>query len=170
MAPRVKKIHRHRDGGELVIEQTRDLDRIAALLAAAGLPAAGLARPGHCYLTASVGARAVGVAGVETRIDLAVLSALAVIAEMRRHGLGTALLAAARTAAHTRGARALYALAPSATGEFFQRHGFAAIAMTSATAALAGTFVADHLPASSLAVAGCTAWLLDISRDGIVRR
>ena len=38
MAPRVKKIRRHRDDGELVIEQTHDLEGIAALLAAAALP------------------------------------------------------------------------------------------------------------------------------------
>ena len=46
MAPRVKKIRRHRDDGELVIEQTRDLERVAALLEATGLPAAGLSAPG----------------------------------------------------------------------------------------------------------------------------
>jgi GNAT superfamily N-acetyltransferase len=169
MAPRVKKIRRHRDDGELVIEQTRDLARVATLFEAAGLPATGLERPGCCYLSACIGTRPVGVAGVETRIDIAVLGALVVLEELRRRGIGTALLAAARAAAHTRGARGLYALAPPEIGEFFASHGFAAVAVSEATAALAGTFVTNPLPTSS-ANTGCTAWLLDISRDGIVMR
>jgi len=169
MAPWVKKIRRHRDDGELVIEQTRDLARIATLLEASGLPAPGLQRLGQCYFSACIGTRPVGVAGVETRIDIAVLGALVVLAELRRRGIGTALLAAARAAAHTRGARGLYALAPPEIGEFFASHGFAPVGLTEATAALAGTIVTDRLWTSS-ANAGCTAWLLDISRDGIVMR
>ena len=110
------------------------------------------------------------MAGVETRVDIAVLGALAVIAEMRRRGIGAALLAAARGAAHTRGARGLYTLAPPDMGGFFARHGFAAVAMTEATTALAGTFVAEQRLTSPVANAQCTAWLLDISRDGIVVR
>jgi len=170
MAPRVKKIRRHRDDGELVIEQTRDFARVAAMLEAAELPAPGLDRSGNCFLIAYVGARPVGVAGVETRIDVAVLRSLAVIDEMRRRGIGTALVVAARAAAHTRGARSLYALTPRDGGEYFARHGFAAVAVPPALEALAGTFVADHLRANPAQVPGCTAWLLDISRDGIVIR
>jgi GNAT superfamily N-acetyltransferase len=169
MAPRVKKIRRHRDDGELVIEQTHDLARVATLFEATGLPATGLERPGHCYLSACIGTRPVGVAGLETRIDIAVLGALVVLAESRRRGIGTALLVAARAAAHTRGARGLYALAPPEIGKFFARHGFAVVALAEATAALAGTLVTDRLRENS-ANAGCTAWLLDISRDGIVMR
>ena len=170
MGLRVKKIRRPRDDGELVIEQTRDRTRVATILAATGIPAVGLERPGHCYLIANVGGRLVGVAAVETRIDVAVLGALAVVPAMRRCGIGAALLAAARRAAHTRGARELYAVAPPEAGVFFQRNGFAPVATTPAIAALAGTFVADQLRTSPLAITEWTAWLLDISRDGIVIR
>lgn len=170
MAPRVKKIRRNRNDGELAIEQTRDLARVAAMLEAAEIPAAGLDRPGSCFLIAYVGARPVGVAAVETRIDVAVLRALAVVAEMRQRGIGTALVTAARGAVHTRGARSLYALAPNDGGQYFKRRGFAAAVTSQAIEALEGTFVADHLRACPDQIHSCGAWLLDISRDGIVMR
>jgi N-acetylglutamate synthase-like GNAT family acetyltransferase len=143
---------------------------VASLLEATGLPGGAVERPGYCYLAAYHGARLVGVAGVQTYVDIAVLGTLGVINEMRHRGIGTALLAAARAAAHTRGASILYALAPLNTDEFFARYGFAAIPITEALPALIGTGIADRSRTTAETYAGCTAWLLDMSRDGIVTR
>jgi N-acetylglutamate synthase-like GNAT family acetyltransferase len=170
MAARVRKVRRHRDDGELVVEQTRDLARVAEMLQAAGLSTAELDRPGNCFLIAYLGATRAGLAGVETRIDVAVIRVLAVVPKMRREGIGAALVAAARAAAHTRGARALYALAPDEAGQYFKRLGFAAAVMTEVVPVLDGTFVADHLRAYPDLIQDLTAWSLDISRDGTVMR
>ncbi len=84
--------------------------------------------PAGCYLLAYAGAEAVGVVGVETVVDAGLISILMVIEPMRRRGIGAALLAAARKAAHTRGARQLFAIA-SDSG-YLPRFGFAPISMT----------------------------------------
>jgi N-acetylglutamate synthase-like GNAT family acetyltransferase len=170
MAARVRKVRRHRDDGELTIEQTRDLARVAEMLEAAGLSTTGLDRPGNCFLIAYLGASPVGLAGVETRIDVAVIRTLAVVPEMRGLGIGAALAAAARAAAHTRGARTVYALAPHDAGQYFKRLGFAAAVMTEVIAALDSAFVADHLRATPDRIQDLTVWSLDISHDGIVVR
>jgi N-acetylglutamate synthase-like GNAT family acetyltransferase len=170
MAARVRKIRRHRDDGELAVEQTHDVARVAEMLEAAGLSTTGLYRPGNSFLIAYLGATPVGLAGVETRIDVAAIRALAVVAEMRRRGIGAALAAAARAAAHARGARTLYALAPDDGGQYFKRLGFKAAVLTDAIEALDGTFVADNLRTIPDRIQDLTAWSLDISRDGIVMR
>lgn len=169
MRPRVRKIRR-RDDAVLAIEQTPEHAELRALLAAIGLPAAGLEDPNRCCLAARLGGRPVGVAAVETRLDVAVLGTLAVVAERRRQGIGTALLAGARSAAHTRGARSLYALAPPSVAEFLRRSGFAPAPTSAAITALRGTFVGDRLSTDPLPPERCQAWLLDISSDGIIRR
>ena len=169
MGPRVRKIQR-RDDAVLAIEQTHDLAELTALLAAVGLPADGPEQANRCCLAARVGGRPVGVAAVETRLDVAVLGTLAVIAERRRQGIGTALLAGARSAAHTRGARNFYALAPPSVAEFLRRSGFAPAPMSEATTALRGTLIGDRLTVDPLNPASCQAWLLDISSDGIIHR
>ncbi|MGA7870319.1 MAG: GNAT family N-acetyltransferase, partial [Candidatus Binatus sp.] len=114
-------IRRHR-AGELVIEQTRDLARVRKLLARAGMMTAGIEWPAACYIVAYVGDEAVGMIGVESKIDAALIRSLYVDESMRRRGIGGALVAAARKAAHTRGARHLYLFSTDA-GEFFARHG-----------------------------------------------
>lgn len=167
---RVRKVRRHREAGALMIEQTRDVGQVAALLERAGMPAGGVDHRGNCLLLACVGNDPVGAAVLETRIDIAFLRALVVSASTRRRGIGTALLAAARTAVHTRGARRLYALASPDAGAFLERNGFAPTAVAPALAALAGTFVTDYLGALPAPTTDCAAWLLDISRDGLVIR
>jgi GNAT superfamily N-acetyltransferase len=165
--PRVRKLRR-RDDAVLAIEQTHDHAELTALLAASGLPAGGLELSNRCCLAARVGGRSVGVAAIETRLDVAVLGTLTVIAERRRQGIGAALLAGARSAAHTRGARSFYALAPPSVAEFLRRSGFTPAPMSEAITALKGTFVGDRLSVDPVKPERCQAWLLDISRDGII--
>src|SRR5260370_18769097 len=112
-------LRKHREG-ELVIEQTRDIARLRTMLDGGGMLTAGIEWPAACYLLAFFGDDAVGAIGVEPQIDAALIRSLYVIDSMRRRGIGAALVAAARKAAHTRGARHLYLFATEA-GAFFTR-------------------------------------------------
>src|SRR5271154_1945208 len=127
-------IRKHR-AGELVIEQTRDLGLVRATLGQAGMTTAGIEWPAACYIAAYIGDEAVGVIGVEPKIDAALIRSLCVNESMRRRGIGGALLAAARKAAHTRGARHLYLFGAEAGG-FFERHGFKAVTVAEVIAAI----------------------------------
>src|SRR5260370_20997776 len=111
-------IRKHR-AGELVIEQTRHLARVREMLAQAGLTTEGIEWPAACYLVAYFGDDAVGVIGVEPKIDAALIRSVYVNESMRGRGIGAALVAAARKAAHTPGARHLYLFSTDA-GEFFE--------------------------------------------------
>ena len=171
MAPATKKIRRRPGAGELAIAQTRDLASVARMLAAAGMSIGGVEAPGACYLTAQIGEEPAGVVGIEVRVDAALIRSLMVIEARRRRGIGAALVAAARIAAHTRGARMLYAIgsASDAAG-YFARFGFAPTAADEMLSALAGTFMADHLREHPEELARIRAWSLDISRDGVINR
>jgi len=59
-------IRKHR-AGELVVEQTRDLERVCAMLVRAGMDTDGIEWPAACYIVAYVGDEAVGVIGVESK-------------------------------------------------------------------------------------------------------
>src|SRR3984957_6230053 len=113
-------IRKHR-AGELVIEQTRNLALVGEMLTRAGMITDGIEWPAACYIVAYVGDEAVGVIGVESKIDAALIRSLFVDESTRGRGIGAALIAAARKAAHTRGARHLY-LFSSDAGPFFARH------------------------------------------------
>ena len=90
---------------------------------------------------------------------------------MRGRALGAALIAAARTAAHTRGARTLYALAPDAdASRYLERFGFAPSTMETLVAALAGTFVVEYLRTRPDARGRYRALALDIAHDGVIMR
>jgi N-acetylglutamate synthase-like GNAT family acetyltransferase len=167
---RVKKIRRQHEAGAIVVEQTRDFARGAAMLEAADRSTAGLEHPGVCTMIAYTGDSPAGVVAVEAVIDVAVMRSLLVAEPSRGRGIGAALVAAARAAAHTRGARKLYAFAPEAEGRYLEGLGFVSAAASEALGALAGTFVADYLRANPEELARCAAWLLDISMDGIVIR
>src|ERR1700733_12805793 len=99
---------RKKSEGKLVIEQTRDLECVRKMLSGAGMTTDGIEWPPACYLVAYFGTEPVGVIGVEPSLDAALLRSLYVRDEMRARGIGTQLVAAARKAAHTRGARSLY--------------------------------------------------------------
>jgi N-acetylglutamate synthase-like GNAT family acetyltransferase len=162
---------RRRAPGELVVEQTRDLALVAQTLVAAGMLADGIDAPGGCYLTAHVGDRLAGVIGIEARVDAALIRSLMVAETDRRRGIGAALVAAARTAAHTRGARTLYALAPdSGAARYFERFGFTSTTSASLIGALAGTFIIDYLRQRPDELARCHILSLDIAHDGVILR
>jgi len=146
---------------------------VGAILAqtgeAAGIIAGGLDAPGACWIAASVGDAIAGVAGIETIVDAAVIRSLAVAGSMRQRGIGAALVNAARKAAHTRGARRLYALGRRGE-EYLLRFGFVRVAATETIADLAGTFTADYLHAHPGELARMDPLRLDISRDGVIER
>jgi len=155
----------------------------------AGIAVGGLDAPGACWIGASigdVGADAIGdaaggtgillagVIGIETIVDTAVIRSLAVAQAMRRRGIGAALVGAARKAAHTRGARRLYALGPrgqdSSARDYLLRFGFEPVIPTAMLEELDGTFTASYLRARPERLARIDALGLDISRDGMIVR
>ncbi len=138
----------------------------------AGIIAGGLDAPGACWIAASMGdaiAGIVGIVGVETVVDAAVIRSLAVAEAKRRRGIGAALVNAARKAAHTRGARRLYALGRRGE-EYMLRFGFARVAAAEMIDDLAGTFSADYLRAHPGELARMDPLRLDISREGVIER
>jgi N-acetylglutamate synthase-like GNAT family acetyltransferase len=171
VAAAIKKIRRRRAAGELAVAQTRDLAQAAKMLSAAGMLAEGLESSGGCYLMAYVGAAVAGVVGIEVRVDAALIRSLMVVDGMRRRGVGAALVAAARTAAHTRGARTLYALASdSDSARYFARFGFAPAALEEVLEALAGTFMADYVRQHRDECTQLRTLSLDIANDGVIER
>ncbi len=161
-------IRKHR-AGELAVEQTRDFPLVREMLARAGMITDGIEWPAACYHFAYVGDEAVGVIGVESRIDAALIRSLYVNESMRRRGIGGELVAAARKAAHTRGARHLYLFSAEAGG-FFARHGFTTVAVAEVIAALPGVPQADYYRERPEELAREVAYHLDISGDGLIER
>ena len=159
---------KHRPG-EIVIEQTRDLARVRSLLEQAAMITEGIEWPPACYLLAFDGDEAVGVVGVEPILDSALIRSLFVMESHRRRKIGEQLVAAARKAAHTRGARQLYLFSTGAGG-FFERMGFQRVSVSDLTAALRGTPQTDYYLARPAELSQEVAYLLDISRDGIIDR
>lgn len=159
---------KHR-AGEIVIEQTRDYATIRRLLEQDAMITDGIEWPPACYLLAFDGDEAVGTIGVEPLLDAALLRSVYVVPSYRRRGLARDLVAQARKAAHTRGARELYLFSTGA-GEFFMRLGFEPVAVSDVTAALKGTPQADYYLARPDELARETAYRMDISRDGIIER
>lgn len=139
------------------------------MLSAAGMILAGIEWPSACFLVAWFGHEAAGVVGVETRVNAALVRSLLVVEAMRRRGIGAALLAAARKAAHTRGAKTLYAFSTGA-GEFFRRFGFEPAPVDELVAALNGAPQVEYYVARPEELAREAAWKLDISRDGVIVR
>src|SRR5712671_5657267 len=161
-------LRKHRPG-ELVIEQTRDLNQVREMLAGAGLMTDGIEWPAACYILAYNGDEAIGVVGVEAKIDAALIRSLYVKRAMRQRGIGAALLAAARKAAHTRGARHLYLFSTEA-GSFFERQGFVRAEVATVIAALPGVPQVEHYRARPDELAREVAYHLDISGDGVIER
>jgi len=161
-------IRKHR-AGELVIEQTRNLAVVREMLTRAGMMTDGIEWPAACYIVAYVGDEAVGVIGVESKIDAALIRSLYVNESMRGRGIGAGLIAAARKAAHTRGARHLY-LFSTDTGEFFERHGFKRVAVDDVIAVIPGVPQVEFYRARPAELAREIAYHLDISSDGVIER
>ncbi|HUA35379.1 MAG TPA: GNAT family N-acetyltransferase [Candidatus Binataceae bacterium] len=161
-------IRKHREG-ELVIEQTRDLALVRALLERAAMLTDGIDAPSSCCLLAYFGHEPVGMVGVEPRLDAALIRSLYVVDTMRSRGIGAALVAAARKAAHTRGAQHLYLFSTDA-GDFFRRLGFEQISVDRVLSALKGAPHVEHYRAHPDQLAKEIAYHLDISRDGVIER
>src|SRR5271156_4446714 len=161
-------ISQHR-AGELVVEQTRDLALVRAMLERGGITTGGIEWPAACYIVAYLGDDAVGVIGVEPKIDAALIRSLFVNESMRRRGIGGALLAAARKAAHTRGARHLYLFGAEAGG-FFERHGFTAVVAADVVAAIPGVPEGERIRARPPELTRQAGYHLDISGDGVIER
>lgn len=161
-------LRKHRQG-ELAIEQTRDLARVREMIADAGMMTDGIEWPAACYILAYHGDEAIGVVGVEAKIDTALIRSLYVKASMRQRGIGAALVTAARKAAHTRGARHLYLFSTDAGG-FFERQGFVRAAVADVIGALAGVPYVEHYRARPEELAREVAYHLDISGDGVIDR
>jgi GNAT superfamily N-acetyltransferase len=161
-------LRKHRQG-ELVIEQTRDAARIKAMLEHAGMIAHGTDWPPACYIGAFIGDEMVGLIGIEPRLDAALIRSLYVAEPMRKRGIGAQLLAAARKAAHTRGARHLYLFSTDA-GDFFRRFGFEQTPVAALVDALAGAPQVEYYRARPDELARQVAFHLDISEDGVIRR
>ncbi len=160
---------RRRTEGRLVIEQSRDLEQVRAMLSAAGMITEGIEWPPACYLVAWFGHEAAGVVGIESRLNAALVRSVLVAETMRGRGIGAALVAAARKAAHTRGAKMLYAFSTDA-GEFFQRFGFELAPLDELVAALRGAPQVEYYVARPDELKREVAWRLDISRDGVIIR
>lgn len=162
-------IRRHR-AGELVIEQTRDIAAVRAFLEAGTMITDGIEWPAACYLIAFFGDAPVGVVGVEPKIDAALIRSLHVIEAMRRQGIAARLLADARKAAHTRGARTLYLFAYPELRGFFERFGFSEVAPERLMNDLRGAPEVEYYRAHPEELARECAMTLDISTDGLIAR
>lgn len=166
----VRKVRRRARADEVVVEQASDHAAIRALLGAAGLDDAGLDRPGTCFLIAYLGSTPIGLVWIETRVDAALIRALWVAEAMRARGVGAALIRAARAAAHTRGARHLFALARQPEALYLGRFGFATISDRDGLESIFKMFSADY---PSIHEGNAAEWMpmaLDISRDGLILR
>jgi len=160
---------RKRADGILTIEQTRDWAAVGGLLSRAGMIAYGIESPAACYIVAYEGSRAVGVIGLETKVTVALVRSLFVLDRFRHRGIATKLLAAARKAAHTRGARELYLLS-SEGAALWKRMGYAQVPVADLLLRLDGVPQLEYYKSRPEELAREVAWRLDISRDGVIDR
>jgi N-acetylglutamate synthase-like GNAT family acetyltransferase len=167
MASAPRKIHRRRSG-ELSVEQTHDRAVITAMLDRAVTAVRGLGQTAECFLIAYLGDEPVGIAGLETEVDAALMLPLFVAENMRCHGVGTCLLAAVRLAAHTRGARTLYTAVPTTSFGFFARFGFEETGPAELFKAFGHASMLQQMHLDNLA--GFTAVRMDLSGYGLVER
>ncbi|HYA36315.1 MAG TPA: GNAT family N-acetyltransferase [Candidatus Binataceae bacterium] len=158
---------RRRKPGECSVEQTRDLALVRAMLADYNVASTAIEWPQACWIAAYLGDDPVGVVGLEPWLDSALIDCVVVIETMRGRGIGAMLVNAARKAAHTRGARSLYAITPP-DSDFVRRFGFSEIALDKLFEALGAIPSIAAIRAG--AVASPRAWFLDISRDGVIER
>ncbi|HEX5724306.1 MAG TPA: arsenic resistance N-acetyltransferase ArsN2 [Longimicrobiaceae bacterium] len=132
-----------------------ELDEAVALLAACGLPPAGVEDqfPGAYLVLRDAGTGTLaGLAGVEAFGGDGLLRSVAVSETKRGTGLGRRLTAAALEHARARGVRSLYLLTETAGG-FFPRFGFERVERAELPASLEGSAeLRGACPASALAM------------------
>lgn len=100
-----------------------DLASVGRLLTSANLPLDGVADALATFVVAEVNGELVGVAGLETCCDNALLRSVAVDPAWRSHGIGRALVTRVISDAEARGIRALYLLTTTAE-RYFPSFGF----------------------------------------------
>ncbi len=103
-----------------------DLPAIEQLLTDNSLPLVGVREALKDFVVAESGADLVGVAGLETCCDDALLRSVAVSAEWRSRGVGRQLVTRAIAEAESRGLRALFLLTTTAE-HYFPSFGFSRI-------------------------------------------
>lgn len=130
----------------------------------------GIEWPPACYLLACLGDEAIGAAGAECRLDAALVRSLCVREPYRNRGYGARLVAAARKAAHTRGARRLYLFAYPEMQGYFARLGFAPTGIEAMMRAMRGAPEVEYYRAHPDELSREIAMTLDISRDGVIER
>jgi amino-acid N-acetyltransferase len=157
--------------GDITIEQTRDLAAVRAILSSAAMMSDGIEWPQAIYLGAQIDSQpgCAGIAGLEPRIDSAILRSVWVRESSRGRGVGRALVAAARAAARARGVRHLYAFS-TAAGDFFAKLGFVQVPIERTLAAIAGAPQTEYYRAHPDELAREVTYYLDISRDGVIDR
>ncbi len=116
-----------------------------------------------CFLLAYLGDDPVGIACLETEVDAGLLGALFVVEQMRRQGIGAQLVSAAKLAAHTRGARMLYAAVPQEFVVYLARFGFTETVPAEVTRTIAEASMV--LPIRSDEMRRCITLRLDLSGE-----
>lgn len=112
-----------------------ELPAVLGLLAAAALPADGVAAGFDRFVVAERAGAIVGAAGIELHGGDALLRSVVVADTARGGGIGAALVEAALRAARAAGARRVYLLTTTADG-WFPRHGFERIERSAVPAAV----------------------------------
>jgi N-acetylglutamate synthase-like GNAT family acetyltransferase len=164
-----KKIRRLRSSDELVVEQTHDLVAVSPMLQRAGITTAATRDDrARCFLMAHQGSLPVGVAALDTQVDAALLRALYVLEPMRGRGVGASLVRAARMAAHTRGARTLYAAGAGGLVDYLVHLGFTEVDFAKIAAMFGEASTCERTRPSNYPDWGAVR--LDISRDGLIER
>jgi N-acetylglutamate synthase-like GNAT family acetyltransferase len=162
-----KKIRRRVDG-EVRVEQSHDADVIATLLDSAGMETPRDFTGSNCFLVAYYGDEPVGIAGLTTEVDAALMNPIFVRERMRRRGIGSALMRAVRMAAHTRGARIVFASIPVQFMDYFANHGFAPTSQKEAHELFRQPSIVSRSGPASATPRFVVR--LDISRDGLIER
>jgi N-acetylglutamate synthase-like GNAT family acetyltransferase len=162
------KIRRRRRSGELTVEQTHDPALISAMLHRAVVTVPVIDQSVECFLIAYLGDIPVGIAGLVTEVDAALIGVFFVVENMRGHGIGARLIPALRLAAHTRGARTLYAVVPSKSVDYFARFGFAETTLAEPIKMFGHALMRQQIQFANLQE--CRAVRIDLSRDGLVER
>jgi N-acetylglutamate synthase-like GNAT family acetyltransferase len=165
--PFTKKVRRRRRG-EFIVEQTQDTALITTMLQKAVMSVPRVDQNGLCFLIAYWGDEPVGIAGLETYVDAALMGPFWVVSEMRRHGVGGRLLSALRLAAVSRGARMLYAALPTISLNYFARYGFAEIDRAELFEACRDATMLQQFGSDNSE--GCRAVRVDLSWEGAVER
>jgi amino-acid N-acetyltransferase len=120
-----------------------DLAAIEELLVASSLPLDGVREALDDFVVAEAGDEIVGVAGMESCSDDALLRSVAVAPGWRSQGLGRALVTRIISDAEARGCRALYLLTNTAD-RYFPSFGFHAMSRDAVPASVRETVEFSH--------------------------